>query len=178
MTRALLIVCAAGVLGACSGEPDGDLQEWVYAQRSAAKPHIAALTEPKQFQPQNYTVQQDVDPFSPVKLTQALRRDSAQSPVNASLISPEQNRRKEDLEAFPLDTMAMVGSLDKQGQKSALLRVDKLLYSVRPGQYLGQNYGRIVKVTENSIQLRELIQDASGDWIEKMTNLDLQEGKK
>ena len=56
--------------------------------------------------------------------------------------------------------------------------MDKLLYQVRSGQYLGQNYGRIVSVTENSIQLRELIQDASGDWVEKMTNLDLQEGKK
>lgn len=178
MKRMWVIACMAAGMAACSSEPDGDLQEWVYAQRMAAKPHIVALTEPKQFQPQDYNARQGVDPFSAVKLTQVLRRDAVHGLANTSLISPEQNRRKEDLEAFPLDTMTMVGSLDKQGQKTALLRVDKLLYSVRPGQYLGQNYGRIVRVTENSIQLRELIQDASGDWVEKMTNLDLQEGKK
>ncbi|MEG0052363.1 MAG: pilus assembly protein PilP [Comamonas sp.] len=176
--RLLMAALAVITLTACSGEPDGDLQEWVQAERATAKPRITPLAEPKQFIPQDYKAGQGMDPFSYVKLTQALRRETAQSAASASLIVPEQSRRKEELEAFPLDTMAMVGSLDRQGQRTALLRVDKLLYQVRSGQYLGQNYGRIVNVNENSIQLRELIQDASGDWVEKMTNLDLQEGKK
>ena len=87
-------------------------------------------------------------------------------------------RRKEPLEAYPLDVMAMVGSLDKKGTPTALLRVDKLLYQVRVGNYVGQNYGKIVKITENSIQLREIVQDATGDWIERIATLDLQEGTK
>lgn len=177
MHRALWILVAA-VLAGCSAEPDGDLQEWVQAERTSAKPRITPLTEPKQFMPQEYKVGQGVDPFSMTKLTLALRRETAQSTAGTSLIAPEQSRRKEELESFPLDTMTMMGSLDRQGQKTALLRVEKLLYQVRAGQYLGQNYGRIMQVTENSIQLRELIQDASGDWVEKMTTLDLQEGKK
>lgn len=119
-----------------------------------------------------------MEPFSLLKLTQALRRDTEQNTSNVSLILPEQSRRKEELESFPLDTMTMVGSLEKQGQKTGLLRVDKLLYQVSSGHYLGQNYGRIVRITDNRIQLRELIQDPSGDWVEKMTDLDLQEGKK
>ena len=72
----------------------------------------------------------------------------------------------------------MVGSLDKKGTPTALLRVDKLLYQVRVGNYVGQNYGKIVKITENSIQLREIVQDATGDWIERIATLDLQEGTK
>lgn len=174
----LMLVLVAITLTACSGEPDGDLQDWVQTQRASAKPRIIPLTEPKQFKPQNYMAEQGADPFSSVKLSQALRRETAQNPNSAALILPEQSRRKEELEAYPLDTMTMVGSLDRLGQKTALLRVDKLLYQVRAGQYLGQNYGRILRVAENNIQLRELIQDASGDWVEKVTTLDLQEGKK
>ena len=178
MMRVWCVLSVACLLGACASEPDGDLQTWVQSERAAVRSHVKPLAEPKKFQPQDYTAEQGVEPFSSLKLIQALRRDSLQNTANAALMLPEQSRRKEELESFPLDTMTMVGSLDKQGQKTGLLRVDKLLYQVRAGQYLGQNYGRIVRVTENSIQLRELIQDASGDWMEKMTNLDLQEGRK
>jgi type IV pilus assembly protein PilP len=94
------------------------------------------------------------------------------------LIAPELARRKEPLEAFPLDSMAMVGSLDKAGVATALLKVDSLIYQVKVGNYLGQNYGKVVKITETAIQLREIVQDATGDWTERMTMLDLQEGKK
>lgn len=77
-----------------------------------------------------------------------------------------------------MDTMAMVGSLTKAGKPTALLKVDNLLYQVQVGDYLGQNYGRVVKITESAIQLREIVQDSTGDWTEKMTSLDLQEGAK
>ncbi|MNV66463.1 Pilus assembly protein, PilP [compost metagenome] len=87
-------------------------------------------------------------------------------------------RRKEPLESYPLDVMAMVGSLDKKGAPTALLKVDNLLYQVRLGNYIGQNYGKITRINENSIQLREIVQDATGDWIERAATLDLLEGKK
>ena len=85
---------------------------------------------------------------------------------------------KEPLEAFPLDTMAMVGSLNKTSKPTALLKVDNLLYQVQIGNYLGQNYGRITAITETAIQLREIVQDATGDWIERATSLELQEEAK
>ena len=119
-----------------------------------------------------------VEPFNSIKLTQALRRESTQTASNAALIAPEMARRKEPLESYPLDVMAMVGSLDKKGAPTALLKVDNLLYQVRVGNYIGQNYGRITKITENTIQLREIVQDATGDWIERAVSLDLQEDKK
>jgi len=85
------------------------------------------------------------------------------------------NRRKEPLEAFPLDAMMMVGTLVKQGQPVALVKVDNLLYQVRPGNYLGQNYGKITKITETEVSLREIVQDAAGEWTERQGSLQLQE---
>src|SRR5690606_35789946 len=115
----------------------------------------------KQFTPQAYTQEVAVAPFSREKLTQALRRESQQgASPSAALLAPELARRKEPLESFPLDAMVMVGSLIKRGQPVALVKVDNLLYQVRPGNYLGQNYGRITKVGETELVLRELVQDA------------------
>jgi type IV pilus assembly protein PilP len=71
--------------------------------------------------------------------------------------------------------MSMVGSVNKQGQPFALLRVDNLLYQVKPGDYLGQNYGRITKIAETEIALREIVQDAAGEWIERPVVLQLAE---
>jgi type IV pilus assembly protein PilP len=90
-------------------------------------------------------------------------------------LSTELNRRKEPLEAFPLDSMAMVGSVTKQGVPYALLRVDTLLYQVKVGDHLGQNYGRVTRISETEIVLREVIQDAAGEWIERPATLQLQE---
>lgn len=119
-----------------------------------------------------------MEPFNQIKLTQALKRDSNQVAANVTLVAPEMNRRKEPLEAFPLDTMSMVGSLNKSGTPTALIKVDNLIYQVRIGNYIGQSYGKIIGISENSIQLREIAQDATGDWIERSASLDLQEGKK
>ena len=172
-----LIVVALGLAG-CGSSGDDELRQWMSELRATTKPNVTPLTEPKQFLPQTYAMDSGVEPFNSIKLTQALRRESTQSASNAALIAPEMARRKEPLESYPLDVMAMVGSLDKKGAPTALLKVDKLLYQVRVGNYIGQNYGRITKITENSIQLREIVQDATGDWIERSASLDLQEDKK
>lgn len=106
------------------------------------------------------------------------KRESAQSPSNAALIAPEWQGVKATLEAYPLDSVAMVGSLIKVGQPVALVRVDNLLYQVKAGSYLGQNYGRITKIAETGITLREIVQDAGGEWIERTATIQLQEVSK
>lgn len=175
----LYMVVAVSLLAVgCGAGGDDDLRQWMSELRATTKPRVTPLSEPKQFLPQTYSMESGIEPFNAIKLTQALRRESNQSASNAALIAPEMARRKEPLEAYPLDVMAMVGSLDKKGTPTALLRVDKLLYQVRVGNYIGQNYGKIIKITENSIQLREIVQDATGDWIERIATLDLQEGTK
>jgi len=70
----------------------------------------------------------------------------------------------------------MVGSVTKKGVPFALLKVDSLLYQVKVGEYLGQNFGKITKITETEVTLREIVQDAAGEWIERPTTLQLQEG--
>lgn len=174
---ALLTFCAA-VLAGCGAPGEDELRQWMAAERAQAKPNVTPIAEPKKFLPQPYGAEAEMEPFNPLKLTQALRRESAQMASNAALIAPEMARRKEPLEAFPLDTMAMVGSLNKTGKPTALLKVDKLLYQVQVGNYLGQNYGRITAITETAIQLREIVQDSTGDWVERMTSLELQEEAK
>lgn len=175
--RLFSIACML-VLAGCGFSQDDDLRQWMADLRSTTKPRVTPLTEPKQFQPQSYSMESGMEPFNALKLTQALRKDSNQLASNAALIAPEMSRRKEPLEAYPLDVMTMVGSLDKKGSPTALLKVDSLLYQVRVGNYIGQNYGKIVQISESSVKLREIVQDATGDWVERTTSLDLQEGKK
>ena len=173
-----LLSAMALVLVGCDTSGEGELREWMAQERAQTQPHVTPLTEPKRFEPQPYVAQSDLEPFNAQRLTQALRRDSTQTASNAALIAPELARRKEPLEAFPLDSMVMVGSLMKANKPTALLKVDNLLYQVSVGDYIGQNYGRIKNITETSIQLREIVQDATGDWIERMESLELQEGAK
>jgi type IV pilus assembly protein PilP len=177
-SKIVAILIASIPLVACVSSDEDNLQQWVANERAQARPKVTPISEPKKFEAQTYSVASEVDPFNAVKLTLALKKDSVQTGENAALIAPEQSRRKEPLEAFPLDVMAMVGSLSKSGKPTALIKVDNLLYQVQVGQYLGQNYGRIVKITESGIQLREIVQDTTGDWVERMTSLDLQEGAK
>ena len=166
------------LLGGCSPTGEDELRLWMAEQRANTRPHVTPLTEPKKFIPEPYSQDGAVEPFNQLKLTQALRRDSNQVASNAALIAPEMARRKESLESFPLDSMAMVGSLNKAGALTDLLKVDNLIYQVKVGNYLGLNYGKITQITENAIQLREIVQDTTGDWIERTASLDLQEGKK
>lgn len=169
--RLAAALMAAAVLAGCSAEHD-ELREWMEQQRREVKPNVPPLEAPKKFSPEPYTSAQAVEPFSAQKLSVALRQESRQP---NSVLSAEMNRRKEPLEAYPLDSMSMVGSVTKQGKPFALLRVDNLLYQVKVGDYLGQNYGRITKIGETDITLREVVQDAAGEWIERPTTLQLQE---
>lgn len=167
-------LAAAGILAmlaGCTGESQ-ELKDWMEQQRREVKPSVQPLVPPKKFDPEPYAGADKVDPFSLQKLTVALKQEAKQP---NSLLASELNRRKEPLEAYPLDSMTMVGSVTKEGRPYALLKVDNLLYQVKVGDYLGQNYGRITKISETEITLREIVQDAAGEWIERSTNLQLQE---
>ena len=169
-----LVLMAAASLTACSG-PEDELQSWMNQQRQQVRPNVQPLSAPMTFTPEPYSGMEGTEPFSPRKLTGALKQEAAQP---NSLVASELNRRKEPLEAEPLDAIAMVGLLDRKGQRVALVKVGALLYQVRVGNYLGQNYGRILRISESDITLREIVQDGTGEWIERQAVLQLQEGIK
>ena len=175
---AITMATVALWVGGCTGSNEDEIRQWMVDERNQTKPKVAAIPAPKQFKPEPYVNNSEIEPFSNLKLTQALKRDSAQAAANAGLVAPELARRKEPLEAFPVDAMSLVGSIIKSGQPVALVKVDTLLYQIKLGNYLGQNYGKVTKITETEVVLREIVQDAVGEWIERITTLQLQERSK
>ncbi len=171
-------VLILGLLAGCGGGENEDLSSWMKEQRAKTLPKVEPIAEPVRFVPQPYQSEGNTPPFSQEKLTAALRRASDAASPSLTLLTPELNRRKEPLEAEPLDAIAMVGLLDRKGQRVALVKVGPLLYQVRVGNYLGQNYGRITRISESDITLREIVQDGTGEWIERQAVLQLQEGIK
>jgi len=174
LRHALMCAALVGVvlnLAGCSGNDD-ELQAWMEQQRHEVQPSVKPLSPPQKFNPQAYAGMEGVEPFSAQKFTGVLKQEARQP---NSAVAAELNRRKEPLEAFPLDSVAMVGSVNRKGVPFALLKVDNLLYQVKVGEYLGQNYGKITRIAETEINLREIVQDAAGEWIERPTTLQLQE---
>ncbi len=169
-----LLAAAAVLLAGCSGTSQDDLTVWMSEQRATVRPRVEPVSAPTPFNPQAYRGMGAISPFSDEKLTVLLRAESA-SPLTSSLIAAEMNRRKEPLEFVPLDVITMVGILQRGNERVALVRSDNLLYQVRAGNYLGQNYGRVTGITETQISLREIVQDAAGEWIERTSTLQLQE---
>ncbi len=170
LTRMSLPVLILG-LAAC-GNDVSELQEWMAQQKRETHATVQPLSPPKKFTPQPYEAALSVDPFSTQKLRVAVKQEASQP---NSLLTAEMNRRKDPLESYPLDSMTMVGSMTRQGQPYALLKVDALLYQVKQGDHLGLNFGRITRITETEITLREVVQDAAGEWIERTSTLQLQE---
>ncbi len=174
MRRAMLAALLALPLAGCGGQHE-DLRAWMSAQRAQMHPHVQPIEAPKPYIPASYTLDKRTEPFSPAKLETGVRQEKSQ-------LSPEVlaqlDRPKQPLEQCSLDQIQMVGSLRIGGVQYALLKAGKLLYRVHVGEYAGQHYGRITRITETEVDLQELVQDATGDWVQRAANLQLQESSK
>jgi len=171
LARLVTIAAACGVLlGGCSGEQQ-EIRSWMEAQRSAMPTIKTKVTAPKQHEPFRYENAGQADPFAQSRL--AVKGGV----VPSGAMQPDMARRREALEGFPLDTIRMVGHMSNEQKNFALLQVDNMVYQARVGNYAGQNFGKITRVTESEVQLKELVRDAAGDWTERDTALRLQEGK-
>lgn len=175
LQRLLLIVGLGLALGAC-GDSQEELRSWMEQQRVSTPLLRDKLPEPKRFEPFRYDNAGVADPFSPNKITLASDQPVAARPTNGP--RPDTNRRREPLESFPLDNIRMVGHVTSGGQSYALLQVEAVVYQVRVGNYVGPHFGRIVKVTESEVTVREMVQDGAGEWAERENALRLAEGTK
>ena len=167
MNRAVLIG-ACVLLAGCAGGGQDDLEAWMGEQAKTMRGAVRPLPELRQVAVVAYAGTQGDDPFRSARMEPERR-------ASASALRPDLDRRREPLEAFPLDAMNMVGSMSKTDGRYAILKVEGLLYYVKRGDHLGQNFGRVLKVEETELTLRELLQDPSGDMVEKLTTLQLQE---
>ncbi len=165
------------LLTSLSGCGDGgiqDVSQWMKEIRQQTRVSIKPLSEPKKFTPFAYDAKGREDPYSPNKLAVAL----AKSKKDTGSIRPDLDRRREALESYPLDNLRMVGTLEKPGLTFALLQADKSVFQVKVGNYIGQNLGMITKITDTEVELKEIVQDASGEWVEREAKLELQETQK
>ncbi|THU00681.1 pilus assembly protein PilP [Lampropedia puyangensis] len=165
----LMAVFASG----CVESREDEVLSWMAREKSQAVPRVAPLQAPTVFVPADYDAAQVEDPFSVAKLARIFAQEKVKG--DNSLIAMHINRRKEVLEAYPLDSIKMVGFMEKEGRPTALLEVEQHLYQVNVGSYLGQNYGKIEDISESQLQLHEVVQDATGEWSERSTLLELQE---
>ncbi len=169
------VALLSALLAGCSSD-NSDLEQWMTQTRAESRITIAKIPEPKRFVPFRYETSSDIDPFSNAKLQVALARFSER---NKGGLKPDLERRREPLEGYPLDAIRMVGHMQRASAGSvALLEVEKTVFQARAGQYIGQNFGRILRVSETEIGIKELVQDAAGDWVEREATLHLQESKK
>jgi type IV pilus assembly protein PilP len=164
-------VLAATLLAGCGDSDVREVRDWMEQVRRDTRPAVKPLPEPKDFLPYAYGAKEAVDPFDPNKLLGELARAAATS-NNPN--QPDMQRPRELLETFPLDTMQMVGMMEKGGTRFALLQIERSLYHVKAGQRIGQNFGVVTHVGEDGVDIREVVQDAAGEWTGRMTKLELQ----
>jgi type IV pilus assembly protein PilP len=166
MKRLLLILPVAGLLASCADEPS-DLKKFITEADKTLPRRIDPLPQVKPFEPFGYEGFDLPDPFKPRKL--AVKQNDGGG------LQPDLNRRKEPLEAFPLEQLKMVGTLQQGPEIFALVRADKTLYRVKKGNYMGQNFGLITDITDSEVKLKEIVQDGTGDWAERVSSLPLLE---
>lgn len=169
--KELAVVLACLALGACGGEPYSDLRQFVKDSDGRPRGRIPPLPDVKEYKPFPYEAEKDnlLDPFKPRKI-------QPQKTVEDKMAA-HRNRPREPLEAYPLENLRMVGTLQQKKEVFALVKTpDNNLFRVKVGNYLGQNFGRIIEITESSIKLVELVLDStSAEETERTATLQLAE---
>lgn len=164
-----LIVCVLVLLLAACGRGKDDLQTWMEHEAKSMKRGVPPIPEVKPFPLVEYSSEALVDPFSATRLIPETRGGAGGG------LRPNLDRPREPLEAYPLESLKFVGVLERKGIWYAIILADKVLHQIRVGNFLGQNFGVVTKINEGEVDLKELVQDSAGEWVERDTTLMLQE---
>ncbi|MRX08051.1 pilus assembly protein PilP [Pseudoduganella sp. FT25W] len=175
MKTLLASLMALCLLAGCGDSDVQEVRSWMKQVDAQTQVRVPPIAEPKVFIPYAYARKDEIDPFNPNKLLAELAKQAASGGGNG--LKPDMERRKELLESYPLDTIKMVGTIEKKGVMHAVLQVDRAVHQVVVGQHLGENYGRITGISDNTVTVKEIVQDATGDWVERLSKLELQESK-
>jgi len=162
-----IVISSVMLLAACSGNQYGDLETYVSEVKSRKSGRIPALPEVKPYEIFAYQAHNYRDPFTTY---------IDEIPSDSGANRPDVNRKREALEQFPLDTLSFVGHLEKSGVRWGLVSApDKSVYRIQVGNFLGKNYGEILAISETAIEIKEVIPDGAGGWVDRKASLSLSE---
>jgi type IV pilus assembly protein PilP len=163
LARPTVLVLVTLLAAGCSNSTR-DVEAWVAEVKARPAPPLDPLPVMKRFENYEYAAQGMRDPFSS-PVTQAQGNGG-----------PDKDRRKEPLEAFPLDSLDMVGTIGSgDGLLGLVMAPDRVTYRVRPGNYLGQNDGRITAIFDDRIEIVEQVPDGAGGWLERQAKIALED---
>jgi type IV pilus assembly protein PilP len=158
-------------LAACGGDDHQDIKDWMAEASKDMHGRVQPIPEIKPFPIISYDAGDLPEPFNPAKVVPEKRSGGGG-------IQPDFDRPREPLEAYPLESLKMVGVMRKNKVLHALIQVDNTVYQVRPGNHMGQSFGVITSITDAQVNIKELVQDPTGqtaDWVERIATLQLQE---
>lgn len=169
--RSLLLSLVGALLVGCASRDMSDLHSFIAEVKARKAGDIEPLPEIKQIETFVYNAEQRRNPFRPVPQ----EHEKAET-ADADGLSPDPNRRREELESYSLDSMRMVGTLEQSGTMWALVRTqDQTIYRVKAGNYMGRNHGQITRIDENDIELTEIVPNGQGGYRERQASLALKE---
>lgn len=172
--RLFSLLLLAAVLSGCGDVEHEDIKQWMDESSRDLRGRVKPLPELKPFPLIAYEAHDQMDPFSANRVEPEKREGGGGA-------RPDFDRPREQLENFPLESLQYIGVVSKSKSKDrhALVQVDGVVYQARKGNYMGQNFGRIVAITDTEIILKEIVQDPSGqttDWVERQMTLQLLDG--
>ena len=170
---ALAAVCGL-LLSGCGSSDESEIRAWMKSVKDSTHVTAQPVQAAKEFTPFVYDSGGAVEPFDPQKILMAVARQQ-QARASASAVKPDLERRREVLEGFPLDQIRMVGMMHQAGVNVALVETNGSTHMVKVGNYVGQNFGLVTRISETEMQLKEIVQDAAGEWVERPAKLELQE---
>lgn len=166
MKKAAILVLGL-VLSACGSGTHKDLEQFVKESGQGLRGKVEPLPEVRPFEAFTYNAFDLSDPFKPRKI---------EAKGGGGGLRPDFNRPKEPLEAYSIESLKMVGTLQQAKETFALVKApDNTLFRVKTGNFLGQNFGQITEITESEVKLKEIVQDTGGDWSERTSSLLLEE---
>lgn len=166
------------LIAGCGNGENEDIKKWMAEASKDMRGKVEKIDEPKRYEPFKYESDKLVDPFNATKVTAMADAGKQPGSKNAGGPRPDLSRPKEVLEAFSIENLRMVGAMQQKGVSYAIIKADSALHRVKVGNYIGQNYGKITKITETEVMVQEMIEDGSGEYVYRDSTLVLQEDKK
>ena len=172
----LLIVCTVFLtcLTGCGNDDFSDLNQYIAKVKAEPKGKIQPIPEITVIEPFIFNPKDLRDPFKP--LAQPEQFDAVPEFLTGNGLKPDTSRRKEELEAIALETLQMVGTVTMKSKLWGLVKADDgTIYRVQVGNYMGKNYGKIIRISADKIELSEIVPDKPGKWRKQQTSLGLTE---